>query len=181
VTSEITIKKYSYEPLKPTYGSISEQTMVKEHRYHARLVWSGAEAGTTRSYTSYARDHVIEFAGKPPLLGSSDPAFRGDPARHSPEDLLLASLSACHMLWYLHLCAEAGIEVARYVDETEGTMAVKDGRMRFTEVVLRPVVTLAAGDPATAQALHGSAHAECFIANSVNFPVRHLPEIVPAG
>jgi organic hydroperoxide reductase OsmC/OhrA len=147
--------------------------MTHEHRFHARLTWSGASQGPTRSYTSYARDYVVEIEGKPPLPGSSAAVFRGDPARHNPEDLLLAALSGCHLLWYLHLCADAGIEVVAYTDEASGIMTLKDGKVRFTEVTLRPRVTIAAGDPELAKALHAQAHDECFIANSVNFPVRH--------
>ena len=151
--------------------------MAREHHFAARITWIGAAQGPTRSYESYARDYLVEIEGKPPLEGSSDPAFRGDAKRHNPEDLLVASLSACHLLWYLHLCADAGIEVAAYQDEASGTMARVDGKVRFTEVMLRPRVGIAAGDLEQAKALHARAHAECFIANSVNFPVRHEPTV----
>ena len=115
--------------------------------------------------------------GKPAIAGSSDPSFRGDPSCYNPEELLVASLSACHMLWYLGLCANGGVVVTRYVDRAEGMMMEgADGSGRFTRVVLRPDVTLAAGsDVARAEALHHEAHAKCFIANSVNFPVEHAP------
>jgi organic hydroperoxide reductase OsmC/OhrA len=155
--------------------------MAKEHSFAARLTWSGAAKGPTRTYSGYSRDYVVEIEGKPPLEGSSAPAFRGDPARHNPEDLLVAALSGCHLLWYLNLCADAGIEVVGYVDEASGTVARKDGMVRFTEVTLRPRVTIAAGDPEQAKALHAQAHAECFIANSVNFPVRHEAVIEQRG
>jgi len=147
--------------------------MAHEHRFLARLTWTGASQGPTRSYTSYARDYVVEIDGKPPLPGSAAAVFRGDPALHNPEDLLLASLSGCHLLWYLHLCADAGIEVAAYTDEASGIMKLKDGKVRFTEVTLRPRVTIAAGDLELAEVLHARAHDACFIANSVNFPVHH--------
>ncbi|HEX7111909.1 MAG TPA: OsmC family protein, partial [Mizugakiibacter sp.] len=126
----------------------------------------------TASYRGYRRDHVIEAADKPPIPGSSDPQFRGDRTRWNPEELLVASLSACHQLWYLHLAAEAGVVVTAYVDRAEGVMAeTADGGGRFTRVVLRPDITIAAGDAVLAQALHERAHALCFIARSVNFPV----------
>jgi organic hydroperoxide reductase OsmC/OhrA len=147
--------------------------MAQEHRFAARLVWTGAAQGPARSYDGYSRDYVVEIEGKPPLAGSSAPAFRGDPARHNPEDLLVASLSGCHMLWYLHLCTEAGIEVVAYSDDASGVMAGKDGKIRFTEVVLRPRVVIAAGDPEQAKALHARASDACFVASSVNFPVCH--------
>jgi len=145
-----------------------------EHRYAVRTVWSGE----TSSYESYSRQHRIEIAGKSPILGSSDPAFRGDSALHNPEDMLVAALSTCHMLWYLHLCAVKGVVVTGYEDNAEGTMLETPRKAHFTEVVLRPVVTITAdSDPARAESLHQRAHAECFIANSVNFPVRCEPTI----
>ena len=142
------------------------------HRFNARLNWSGAAKGTTRTYESYSRDHVIEIAGKPPLLGSADPVFRGDASHHNPEDLLVASLAACHMLTYLAEAARAGVHVVAYADDASGTMQMHAGRMRFTEVSLRPQVVIAAdSDRVTAERLHHAAHEHCFIANSVNFPV----------
>jgi organic hydroperoxide reductase OsmC/OhrA len=152
--------------------------MAKEHHFAAHLVWTGAERGTTRSYESYGRDYRVEVEGKPPLEGSSDPKFRGDGSKHNPEDLLVASLSACHMLSYLAECARAGIEVVSYEDQASGLMAIKDGRMRFTEVTLAPRVAIAAGDLEQAKALHEKAHAACFIANSVNFPVLNMATVV---
>ncbi len=152
----------------------------RTHRYAVKTVWSGAAHGPTRDYRSYSRDHRYEIEGKPPLDGSADGAFRGDPALHSPEDLLLAAISSCHMLWYLHLCADCGIEVTAYEDEAEGEMIVEPGAGRFREVVLRPTVTIGAGDPEKAKALHADAGRECFIANSLNFPVRHEPVTLPA-
>jgi len=149
-----------------------------EHCYQLRVNWSGE----TRSYESYSRNHTIAVAGKPVIEASSDAAFRGDPGLLTPEDMLLASLSSCHMLWYLHLCAVKGVVVTAYEDEAEATMVEGPGGGRFTDVLLRPVVTITAdSDEPLARTLHERAHAECFIANSVNFPVRHEPVINLAG
>jgi len=145
----------------------------RTHRYATRVEWTGNEGRGTADYRAYSRNHVITAPGRPELAGSSDPAFRGDATRWNPEDLLLASLSSCHMLWYLHLCSAAGIVVTAYRDEAEGSMAEDEGGGgRFTAAVLRPVATLAPGaDAVRALALHEEAHRLCFIANSVNFPV----------
>ena len=155
--------------------------MASEHHFAAHLVWTGAAQGPTSSYEAYSRDYRAVVEGKPPLEGSADPVFRGDAGRYNPEDLLVMSLSACHMLSYLHLCARAGIEVVAYEDRASGTMAIKDKRMRFVDVLLAPKVTIAKGDPAKAAALHEQAHGACFIANSVNFPVRHDATIEQRG
>ena len=151
----------------------------KEHRYTVQLRWTGNLGQGTSAYSAYERAHEIAAGGKPPIHGSSDPAFRGDPARYNPEELLVAALSACHMLWYLHLCADARIVVTAYSDEAVGVMAeTPDGGGHFTAVVLKPSVTLEAGsDVGQAKQLHERAHALCFIANSVNFPVRCQPSI----
>jgi organic hydroperoxide reductase OsmC/OhrA len=146
------------------------------HRYTVALEWTGNTGAGTAGYTDYSRDHVLRAPGKPDLAGSSDPHFRGDAARWNPEELLVASLSACHQLWYLHLAAEAGIVVTAYRDAAEGEMALEpDGGGRFVAVTLRPEVTIAAGDAARAHALHAEAARLCFIARSVAFPVRHEP------
>jgi organic hydroperoxide reductase OsmC/OhrA len=151
-----------------------------EHAYAVRVEWTGNRGEGTSTYRAYDRAHAITAPGKPVLLGSSDPAFRGDPARYNPEELLVASLSACHMLWYLHLCADAGIVVTAYHDDASGTMVeTPEGGGRFAEVVLRPTVTLRPEDDAAlANALHERAHELCFIARSVNFPVRCEPRLV---
>ncbi|HEX7050223.1 MAG TPA: OsmC family protein [Longimicrobiales bacterium] len=145
-----------------------------EHGYTVQLVWTGNRGEGTSHYRSYDRSHEISVAGKPPIPGSSDPAFRGDRSRYNPEELLVAALSACHMLAYLHLCADAGIVVTGYSDEAAGTMVeTPDGGGRFTDVLLRPSVTVAAdSDLDLALRLHDRAHELCFIASSVNFPVR---------
>jgi organic hydroperoxide reductase OsmC/OhrA len=159
--------------------------MAHEHRYAVTVEWTGNLGPGTSAYRTYERRHEIRAEGKPTIPGSSDPSFRGDAARYNPEDLLVASLSGCHMLWYLGLCAMAGIVVTDYIDRAEGFMIEEaGGEGRFTRVVLRPQITVAAGtDLARAGALHHQAHAKCFIANSVNFPVEHEPSFViePAG
>ena len=146
--------------------------MAQVHHFSAKLSWTGAARGATSSYESYSREHVIEVPGKPPLQGSADKIFRGDASRHNPEDMLVMSLSACHMLTYLAEAARAGVRVVAYADEASGTMQMHQGKMRFTEVSLHPQVRIAAGsDPELAQRLHERAHELCFIASSVNFPV----------
>ncbi|RMQ97772.1 Redox protein [Pseudomonas savastanoi pv. glycinea] len=151
----------------------------KAHHYEVRITWTGNEGTGTSSYRGYSRSHIIQANGKSSISGSSDPSFRGDPTRWNPEELLLASLSACHKLWYLGLCAGAGIVVLEYEDKAEGTMVEEsDGAGQFTSVVLKPKVTLAPGsDIEGAHALHKTAHEKCFIARSVNFPVSHAPVI----
>jgi organic hydroperoxide reductase OsmC/OhrA len=153
----------------------------KDHHYAVRVTWTGAEAGGTRDYKTYSREYRADFDGKPSITGSADPAFRGDPALHNPEDLLVLALSSCHMLSYLALAALEGLEVVAYEDAAGGTMQQEGRGGRFTEVVLRPRVRLAPGSDLTrAEALHEEAHQTCFIANSVNFPVRHEAEVVAA-
>jgi organic hydroperoxide reductase OsmC/OhrA len=151
----------------------------KTHTYALAMSWTGNTGQGTSSYRAYSRDHVYHFPGKPDLPGSADPAFRGEATRYNPEELLVASLSSCHMLWYLHLCAEAGVNVVAYSDEPVGTMVEDAARGGyFTRVTLHPRVTIARGSDATkARALHHPAHAKCFVANSVNFPVECEPEI----
>ena len=153
--------------------------MARQHTYKVNLTWTGNTGSGTSSYKTYERSYNIEVAGKPAIAGSSDPAFRGDRSRWNPEELLVASLSACHKLWYLHLCATAGIIVLAYSDQAEGVMEeTADGSGRFVSVTLHPQVTIAkGGDVAKARALHEPAHEKCFIANSVNFPVRCEPAI----
>lgn len=151
------------------------------HNYTARITWTGNTGQGTSSYRGFSRDHDIIVTGRPVLKGSSDPAFRGDPARHNPEDLLLASISACHMLWYLHLAVGAGIIVTAYVDDATAEMAMNpDGSGQFTMATLNPSVTIASGDEAVAMALHHDAHEKCFIARSMNFPIHHRPTIIRA-
>lgn len=152
----------------------------KQHHYTHRLVWTGNTGVGTSDHRSYQRAHTIEIAGKPPILGSSDPSFRGDRTRHNPEDLFVASISACHMLWYLGLCASSGLVVDAYEDDAQGLMMeLADGAGLFTKVELKPRVAVAAGsDLLLAERLHHDAHAKCFIANSVNFPIAVTPTTV---
>jgi len=153
---------------------------MRSHHYETSLVWTGNLGEGTASYRGYARNHEISAEGKPVLPGSSDPAFRGDPSRYNPEELLVASLSACHLLSYLHVCAVNGVIVTGYVDRASGAMEERpDGSGALTEVILHPEVTVSAeSDRAKALSLHEEAHRLCFIANSVNFPVRHEARII---
>lgn len=155
----------------------------REHHYSVEVEWTGNTGEGTANYRSYSRDHDVRIPGKPTIAGSADPGFRGDPARWNPEDLLVASLSECHMLWVLALAAQSGVVVTAYEDGASGVMVTEaDGAGQFTEVVLRPVVTVAdASMAAKADALHATAHAKCFIARSVNFPVRHEATTRVAG
>lgn len=146
--------------------------MARTHSYTATVTWTGNTGAGTAYYRAYSRDHDVAFPGKPVIAGSSDAAFRGDPARVNPEEMLVASLSTCHMLWFLHLACEAGVVVEAYEDSPLGEMAeAADGGGQFTRVTLRPRVTISRGDAATLPHLHERAHALCFIARSVNFPV----------
>ena len=153
---------------------------MKEHHYLATIRWTGNLGTGTSAYRAYSRDHLISSSGKPDVPGSSDPAFRGDKSRYSPEDSLLGALSACHMLWYLHLCADNKIIAEEYLDEARGTLLENaDGSGQFTEVTLHPrVVITDAAMQEKAAALDSDAHRWCFVARSVNFPVHHQPEIV---
>ena len=152
---------------------------MKQHAYKVQLEWTGNDGKGTKTYASYRRDHSIVCEGKHVILGSSDPSFRGNPTRYNPEELLVASLSSCHMLWYLHLCAVNKVTVVAYQDAAIGTMQERaDGSGVFVRVLLRPAVTISLGDDrAKASALHHEAHRMCFIANSVNFPVDVEAEI----
>ncbi len=149
--------------------------MNKEHQYSVKVTWTGNTGAGTRNYKDFERSHTISVPGKPEIAGSSDPAFRGDKGKHNPEDLLLASISSCHMLWYLHLCAVAGVVVTDYTDNATATMVeAPDGSGRFTGVTLHPVVTITdAAMQDKADLLHKEANWKCFIANSVNFEVGH--------
>lgn len=152
------------------------------HRYTARLIWEGNLGKGTSEYAGYSRRFRVSLDNKPDLSGSADPAFRGEADRHNPEDLLVASLSACHMLSYLALCARKGITVVDYTDEAHGVMNVfPDGGGRFESVTLHPRVTVTdAAMESPAMDLHESAHALCFIAGSCNFPVYNLPTVAVA-
>ncbi|MGD1905988.1 MAG: OsmC family protein [Leptolyngbyaceae cyanobacterium] len=154
---------------------------AKTHSYTVDLQWTGNRGEGTASYRAYDREYCISIPGKLDLLCSSDPAFRGDPSRSNPEEQLVASLSGCHMLWYLHLCAVNNVVVLDYRDQPEGTMVETAEGGRFTRVLLRPHVVLTAErDRTRAAQLHDQAHHACFIANSVNFPVDCAPTFAEA-
>ena len=149
------------------------------HRYSAELVWTGNRGDGTAHYERYGREYSVRMDGKPDLAGSADPVFRGDAARHNPEDLLLAAITGCHMLSYLALCARSRICVLAYSDNAEAVMATTpDGGGRFTSATLHPrVVIRDAAQRERALALHDKAHAHCFIASSCNFPIRHVATV----
>ncbi|MDQ2835091.1 MAG: OsmC family protein [Acidobacteriota bacterium] len=153
---------------------------MKQHTYTTSIEWTGNNGNGTETYEGYRRDFTVSCSGKHAIAGSSDPNFRGDPERYNPEELLVASLASCHMLWYLHLCSSNEISVVSYNDQARGTMQMNsDGSGAFTRVLLQPVVTVAAGeDVVRALELHTEAHRFCFIARSMNFPTDHAPEIL---
>jgi organic hydroperoxide reductase OsmC/OhrA len=158
--------------------------MGKQHTYETTVTWTGNRGTGTSAYRDYDRDHEVAASGRAVIAGSSDPAFRGDPSRWNPEQLLVVSVSQCHMLWYLHLCAVNGVVVRSYVDDAVGVMEEgPEGAGRFTSVTLRPAIEVASADMAAKAAeLHEEANRMCFIANSVNFPVHHEPVIrTPTG
>ena len=155
-----------------------QEAQGRRHAYAVQVKWTGNRGNGTSNYASYDRAHEVSAAGKAPILASSDAAFRGDRTKYNPEDLLVASLSSCHMLWYLHLCTDARVIVTEYTDAAEGTMIENpDGSGQFVDVVLRPHVVIERGDPSVAMALHDQAHDLCFIARSVNFDVRCEPQV----
>lgn len=148
---------------------------AKVHHYKIQTTWTGNRGEGTRDYRSYDRSHVISIDGKADIQGSSDPSFRGDKSKHTPEDLFVSTLSTCHMLWYLHLCAVNGVIVLEYTDQATGTMEEDpNGSGRFTSVTLKPEVLVADQSMIEkANELHHEAHKMCFIANSVNFEIAH--------
>jgi organic hydroperoxide reductase OsmC/OhrA len=160
----------------------------KVHQYSIAVQWTGNLGSGTSAYTAYERSHLIVGHNKPAIFSSSDPAFRGDPLCYNPEEILVASLSSCHMLWYLHLCSEAGVIVVDYKDQAEGTIeesSMEEGQTigrKFTSVTLHPTIAitnLSMIDKASE--LHHKAHQHCYIANSVNFPVLCKPvfKVIP--
>jgi organic hydroperoxide reductase OsmC/OhrA len=149
--------------------------MKRQHHYKATLTWTGNQGEGTISSSKYQRSHTVEIQGKPLILASSDVPFRGESTKHNPEDFFISALSACHMLWYLHLCADAGVVVTAYIDEVSGTMEEKEtAGGYFSEVILHPVITLQYKSmQELAEQMHQEANKKCFIANSCNFPVQH--------
>jgi organic hydroperoxide reductase OsmC/OhrA len=162
---------------------IPKEFRVKQHVYNVTTQWTGNDGPGTRSYAAYRRDHELSVAGKPTIPASSDPAFRGDRTRYNPEELLVASVSSCHMLWYLHLCVVNKVVVLNYSDAALGTMEEEaDGAGQFARIVLKPTVTITPeSDGVRARELHHEAHRFCFIARSVNFPVEVAAEIVESA
>jgi organic hydroperoxide reductase OsmC/OhrA len=157
---------------------------IRNHRYRAINLWTGNLGKGTSSYTSYSRNFELSGEAKTaPILGSSDPAFRGDATRYNPEDLLVGALSSCHMLWVLHLCADAGITITEYRDEAEGEVIENaDGSGEFTRVVLRPRMTITDRSRiGEATEIHHRAHQVCALARSMNFPVENEPEVTAEG
>lgn len=154
--------------------------MEREYHYQTQLTWTGNLGSGTFDYRSYSRNYEIDIPGKATLLGSSETAFRGDPNRHNPEEMLVMALSSCHLLWYLHLCSDNGIIVIEYTDRATGSMEeYADGSGRFREITLHPRVRIAQRDNGQLAArLHEEARKKCFIANSCNFPVLCEPEII---
>jgi organic hydroperoxide reductase OsmC/OhrA len=151
--------------------------MNRQHKYSLTVAWTGNTGKGTSNYKEFERSHSIFVENKTEILGSSDPAFRGDKTKHNPEELLLAAISSCHMLWYLHLCAVAGIIVTDYIDNATGIMTeTENGGGKFTEVSLSPIVTITdISMTEKANKLHKKANELCFVANSLNFSVYHKP------
>jgi len=156
---------------------------MKKHHYQTKIIWTGNRGEGTKTYRAYDRSFEIRIDNKPTILGSSDPSFLGDPGRHNPEEQLVAALSSCHLLWYLHLCVSEGIVVMDYTDEASGIMEEnQEGSGQFSEVTLCPKITIEKKEMIEkAMNLHEKAHKHCFIARSVNFPVKLNPEIRTKG
>lgn len=151
--------------------------MTKQHHYEVTIEWTGARQGSTISYTSYSREFTLKCNRKIDIVGSSDRTFRGDPTLYNPEELLVSAISSCHLLWYLHLCADNNIHIISYVDQATGVMQTDENSSgRFSEVELSPtIIVTKSSDIETAIKLHDVAHEKCFIANSVNFPIKLSP------
>jgi organic hydroperoxide reductase OsmC/OhrA len=161
--------------------SFFSKTNMKTHHYEATITWTGNTGEGTKTARSYERDHIISVMGKPEIPGTSEVSLLGNKVRYNPEELLLASLSACHMLWYLYLCAQAGIIVSAYVDKASGTMQSElNGGGRFTEVILKPFITIKGFiNKKELNELHQQANKLCYIANSCNFPIQHQAYYLP--
>ncbi|WP_233270519.1 OsmC family protein [Chachezhania sediminis] len=151
--------------------------MAKAHDFTTHVIWTGNRGQGTQSYRGYDRTWDVAVPGKAPIHCSNDPMLGGDPAKMNPEDMLLSALSACHMLWYLHLASDAGIAVMSYRDTPVGHGETEpSGKGRFVSAELRPRIAVPWGtDLAEAEAIHHRIHDYCFIARSVNFPVTFAP------
>lgn len=152
---------------------------MAEYHYYSHVEWTGNRGNGTSAYKTYDRTWNLAVSGKPVLACSNDPLLGGDQTKYNPEDLLLSALSSCHMLWYLHLCADAGITVLSYEDRPEAIGEMEaSGKGKFVSATLKPRITIASGgDIEKARTIHGDIHEFCFIARSVNFPVSHEPQI----
>lgn len=157
--------------------------MTRDHNYEVSISWTGNRGSGTSTYLAYSRNHELRCENKPQISCSSDPAFLGDPTRYNPEDLLVGAISACHMLWYLHLCAKKKVVVTNYTDSASGTMVEhEDGSGEFREVRLKPQVVISAiSDFVTARDLHNEVHRFCCLARSVNFEIRCEPSVTVEG
>jgi organic hydroperoxide reductase OsmC/OhrA len=156
---------------------------MSTHHYQVTNRWTGNLGSGTSAYKAYSRSHELSGAAKmAPIPGSSDPAFRGDPTRYNPEELLVGALSACHMLWALHYCADAGIVVTAYTDDADGDVVERpDGSGEFTRVTLRPRMTITDANRAEeAAAIHERVHHVCALARSENFAVTCEPVVTAA-
>ena len=152
--------------------------MQKQHYYSLKTEWTGNTGQGTLNYRSYERSLTISANNKADILCTSDTAFNSDKTKHNPEELLLASISSCHLLWYLHLCSEAGIVVEEYSDNARGIMVETTTGGHFTEVTLFPTIIVSEESMISkAIELHAKANKLCYIANSCNFPILHQPEI----
>lgn len=149
--------------------------MKQEHTYTTRIVWTGDRGEGTTHYHSYDRTWNIAIPGKPVIECSNDPLLGGDPSRPNPEDLLISALSACHMLWYLHLASQAEMIVRGYTDQPVAIGETEpDGAGRFLKATLRPHIIVAPGtNLKTADELHPQIHQFCYIARSVCFPIEY--------
>lgn len=153
---------------------------MKQHHYEIKMSWTGNVGTGTSAYTAYEREHIYSGKDKTTQIeGSSDPAFRGDKTKYNPEELLVSSISSCHMLWYLHLCTENQVVVTAYVDDAKGVMEeTANGSGKFVAVTLYPKVTVSDKSMLSkAEELHHQAHEMCFVANSCNFPIYCKPSI----
>ena len=159
-------------------ANMARWTTMAQHNYTIQMTWTGSEGKGTVDYRSYTRSYTIAADGKPDLLGSADAAYMGDASRWNPEEMLLGALSSCHMLWFLHLCTMQKIVVLDYQDAPQGVVEVDaTGSGTFTEATLRPKITLISDEKLSiAHQLHEQAHKKCFIANSLNFPIKIEPE-----
>ena len=152
---------------------------MTEHSFAVSVSWTGNKGTGTSGYKDYGREHVMSIPGKEPIAGSADKAFHGDRSRWNPEEMLIAALSQCHMLSFLHVASAAGIVIQKYSDDATGTLVLgSDGGGQMSEVTLKPAIEISAGNESLVPSLHHRASELCFIANSVNFPVHHEPHTV---